>query len=439
MRRKLMAGLVLAGLGTALTACGDEDPTAVGSVLVGPSITTFEVVLDPAEFLQADTTFDSIGDLRQAFFRLAANQFAGELDAHTLFRIVRPFTVAYAPESGGATQTDSVVAIRGARVTLIVDSAASSPGPVEVEVRPILESWDQSTVTWTLRSDTAGTPEPWTTPGGTTGAPVGTGTWTGGDTLVITIDSASAAIWQDTIVARRGALIRPTTPGSRLRFSSPQFEFDVVPQENPDTVVTGGSAAQSMHIVSPDVTAPPQTELRVGGLPAWRTLLNFRSMRDLVLDACGSGGPGTGDPSCDVRLQDATLTLAEVLLTPVPVGGRRVERPVAIGGLQVLLTENVPPFRAPLGNLGSAPSDTVSPELFTPTPPAGAQVAIPVTAYIRQLVRPEDPERPASEWLALVAALERETFGYTAFASLESASPPRLRLVVTIPNQEIFE
>lgn len=446
MRRILIVALGLAGLGGALAGCGDEDPTGVGSELIGPGVTTFEVVLDPQDFLQADTTYDSFGNLNEAGFRLVANDFAGELDAHTLFQILRPFTVSFQPSGGSATQTDSLLAIRGARVTLIVDSAASTAGPVDFEVLPVTESWHAPSVTWTLRHDTAGVSAPWATPGGTTGPVVGTATWTSGDTLVIPIDSASAAVWQDTVAARHGALLRITTAGARLRLAAPpRFEFDVVPEGQPDTVLAAGSATGSMHIVSQDVTAPAPTELRVGGLPAWRSLLHFKPLRDLMVNACPAGALPPPDPACQLPLREAALNLATILLEPVPVGGRRIELPVRIEGWQVLVAENVPVVRAPLVGPFGRMQDSIAVELFTPTPPPGTRVAVPVTGYVRRLLEPpdtadtEDPEDPVSLWLALVAEAERGTFGYTAFSSMESAAPPRLRLVLTIPNREIFQ
>lgn len=436
MRRTLIVALGLAGLGTGLTACGDEDATGVGSNLLGPGIRTFEVVLDGTTFLQGDTTYDGIGRLRDANFRILANQFAGELDAHTLFEITRPFTVTY-QEPGGGVNTDSLRAIRGARVTLVLDTIGSSSRPVEVEVRPVLESWDPGSVTWTLRHDTAGVAEPWTTPGGTTGPPAGSAIWVEGDTLVIPIDSAAASVWHDTLAADRGALLRPVTPGARLRVRSLRFEFDVVPEAEVDTVLSAGAAGQSMHIVSSEPPPAPESELRIGGLPAWRTLFHFMPLRDVMLNACGEG-EFLGDPACLVPLRDVSLNLATLLLTPQPVAGHRVEGPIRVEARGVLETENVSVFRSPLTPPLDQMPDSIPTELFTPTPPPGVTVAVPVTTFIRNLVGRDD-EDPVALWLALIAVGERGTFGYTAFSSLESAAPPRLRLVVSLPNEEIFE
>ena len=441
MRRTKILVLGLAGLGGALAGCGDEEPTGVGSVLIGPGVTTFEVVLEAESFLATDTTFDSLGRFRDAPFRMVANDFAGELDAHTLFQITRPFTVTY--QVDGVSRTDSLASIRGARITLIVDSAASTPAPLDVELLNITESWDVPTVTWSLRYDTAGESAAWTTPGGTTGPVLGMAPWTGSDTLVITLDSTAAAVFQDTAAARRGALIRTSRPGARIRTGAPRFEFDVVPVGKTDTIVPAVAATRSAHVVWPeDASAAGPTELRVGGLPSWRSMLEFLPLRDLVVDACGSGGLGTGDPECDVPLRNATLNLATLMLEPNEVAGRRLEVPIRIDARAVLTTENVPVFRSPLTSaLGTSGfrRDSAYVELFAPDPPAGVQVLVPMTTFARQLLREEDPEDPVSYWLALVSSAERGTFGYASFASMESVTPPRLRLVLTVPNEELFQ
>ena len=451
MRRTMIVALGLAGLGAGLSACGDEDPTGVGSTLIGEGVTTFEVVLDAADFLASDTTYLGFASHRDLGANLVANQFGGELDAHTLARLTRPFTVTYTPEEGGTARTDSLGSIRGGRFTLIVDTLASAGGPIDVEVAPITESWHAGTVTWSLRADTAETPEAWTTPGGTTGPVVGTGTWVTGDTLFIPVDSAAASVWHDTAAARLGALIRTTTPGARLRIRSLSFQFDVIPRENPDTLLTAGSVSQTSYVLFPEEPgAATQAELRIGGLPFWRSLLRFRPLEELVVNRC-TGGIGTGDPECDVALSDATLTLAQLLLTPTPVAGRRIELPARIEPREVLVADNVTVFRAPLRSIYAAASNPEIPaDLFAPAAP-DTTVGVRVTTFIRDLVagpqEPADDESdappPPSEWLALLSSAEvgvsGPTLGYMSFSSMEGPSPPRLRLVVTLGNPELFE
>lgn len=439
MRRILIAAVSVAGLGIALTACGDEDPTEVGSGLIGPGATTFEVVLEADEFLLADTTYDGLGHFREASFRIAANEFGGEFTAHTLFQITRPFTVSYAPTEGGTSQTDSLAAIRGATLTLVVDSLATTE-PLFLEVLPLTESWDPATVTWDVRHDTAGEAEAWTTPGGTTAGVVGQGVWSGGtDTVVIQIDSADAAVWQDAIAAARGALIRAATPDSRVRFRSIQFRFDVSPEENPDTVLQAGSANRTDHIAESGPLPAPEAELRVGGIPVWRSLLHFRDLRDLVLDICAA----TNDPalpSCDVPIRDASISLASLLLHPRAVQGHRVELPLRIDGRAVLAAPNVPLTRSPLTTPYGFMADSIPTSVFAEASPEDTRVAVPLTTYLRTLVDEGGDDREESiAWLALTAFSEGATYGYAAFSSMESAFPPRLRLVLTIPNEELYQ
>lgn len=449
MRRTLIVALGLAGLMGGLAACGDEDPTGVGSTLLGPGVTTFEVVLEADQFLLSDTTYPGFATFRDLGSRLVANGFAGELDAHTLARINRPFTVTYVREEGGTSQADSLLSIRGGRFTLIVDTIATTDGPIAVEVAPITESWETGSVTWTLRTDTADVSEPWTTPGGTTGPVAGSGVWVEGDTLFIPVDSAAAAVWHDTANARLGALIRTTTEGARLRLRSVSFSFDVVPRARPDTLLEAGSVTQTAYIVSPEEpSAAADGELRVGGLPFWRSLLHFRPLDDIVVNAC-TGTIGTGDPACDVPLGDATVSLAQVLLTPLVVGGRRVESPLRIDAREVLLAEGVPVSRAPLAPLYG--SVTVNPEvpveLFGPPGPGDQTAGVRVTNFVRDLIagveEDDEDDPPPSEWLALLSTAETgaslPTLGYMSFSSMEGTSPPRLRLIVTMGNPELFE
>jgi hypothetical protein len=124
MRRKLMAAWGWWSPGW--WACGDEDPTGVGLGPLGPGVRTYEVVLDAEDFLVRDTTFDGIGTLDDAVFRMAAHEFDGELEARTLFSLTRPTTVTYTVDNAtGSTASRSVV---GGTLTLVVDTVAAVGG-----------------------------------------------------------------------------------------------------------------------------------------------------------------------------------------------------------------------------------------------------------------------------------------------------------------------
>ncbi|NIP78989.1 MAG: hypothetical protein GWM90_07225, partial [Gemmatimonadetes bacterium] len=396
--RRIWLGLGLAAVAGALVGCGDEDPVSVGSDLLGEGFRTFEVVLDTETFLQGDTTYDRLGSLNDVAFYLAAADFAGEMNAHTLFRLNEPTTATYEDEDGN-TQTDSIASFGGARLTLVIDTLSEPVGPIAVEVLALTESWDRGTATWELRYDTAGVAEPWTQPGGTTtGAVLGTATWESGDTLVIPIDSADAAVWQDSLGAYRGGLVRLATPDTRLRFESVSFEFDVVAAEAPEAEATAGGVRAAVPVATPDTIPLSPEELRVGGVPAWRSLLHFRSLAELSVP-CDDGTGG-----CTVALSDVTVNLASLILTPLPVGGRRIEQPVRLVGRAVLEGPSVPLTRSPLSNPLGRMTDSLTAAAFTTTgEPVVARV--PITDYIRRNIDPPE-DGPPLLWLALTAEAE---------------------------------
>jgi hypothetical protein len=432
MRRILMAGLGVGAVVALVAACGDEGPIGVGSDLMGPGVRTYEVTLDPAEFLMADTTFDGIGTLNDALFRMVAHAFDDDLEARTLFSVARPTTVNYTPSEGSAV-TDTIQSIVGGVVTVVVDTVASSPGPVDLEIVRVTEEWDAPSATWDVRIDTAGVTETWATPGGSPGAVLGGATWTSGDTLLITLDSAAVAVWDDTLAARLGGMVRSATPGSRLFFESIAFHFEVVPVTT-DTIVPAGGLRNSKIVLTPEDAAPAAGELRVGGLPAWRSLLRFQPLAD-VLIPCGPGAP----PTCTLPLGTVTVNQAALLLTPLPVGSRRVEGPSRIEGRGVFEGPGVPLTRSPLTPPLGLASDTLDAALFVAPEPDAPAVSLPITSYVRfHLDPPDEDEPPPPQWLALTAVGERVRFGYAAFGGLASDRPPRLRLVVSVRDEDLI-
>lgn len=430
MRRILIHGLVLA-LGVSIAAgCTEESPTSVGGELIGEGYRTYEVVLDADSFLQSDITYTGLGSLNLAPFAIVARDFGGELDARTLLRVRPPTQVTYENDAGNNV-TDSVFTIIGGTLTLAMDSLTDRTRPVLIELVQVTESWEPSTVSWELRSDTADVGEPWMEPGGTTGAILGSGLWASGDTLRIALDSTAAAVWADSAAAFRGGLIRSATSGTRLRLDGLQFSFDLRP-EGADTVVTVPSLVARVNIATPEPGTPAAGELRVGGIPVWRTVFQFRPMEEVEIPCAPMSTLCTRVPLSQVEVNQAAL-----LLHPLPVAGRRIERPLRIEGRVVLRAPGVPVERSPLSPTIGITEGAVSPALFTPGLADPDRVAVPVTAYLRQALSPPEGGEPVL-WLALLAELEQSAplFGYAAFASLESDNPPQLRLVVTVPTEE---
>lgn len=426
-----MQQILRIGLGAALAAgvaagCGDEGPTEVGAGLVGEGLRTVEVVLDAPEFLDRDTTYDRIGELARAPFGVVANDFAAELDAHVLVGISRPFRVSFTDADGG-TVVDTIGHLNGGTLTVVLDSQYDQAAPVDLEVVQVTESWDPGSTTWTDRVDTlGGTPVPWTVPGGTTSAVLGTGTWTGGDTVEIPIDSAAAAVWYDTTGAELGGLVRTSTTGARVRLRSVSFRFNAVPL-NTDTVIEAGGLSKRATVASPG-SSPATGTLRVGGRPAWRSLLRFQSLENLMVPC--EQGPTT----CEIPLSEVTVSTANLLLRTQPVGGRRPEAPMRLEGRAVLEGPTVPLTRSPLSRPYGQMQEGLGPSDFVD--PASVVARVPITAFVQRNAALSEDDVPLL-WLALAAVGEQSLFGYGQFGGVDSASPPQLELVVTIPVREV--
>lgn len=425
MRRILGIGHALAIAGV-LAGCGDEDPTRVGSELLGEGLRTVEVVLEHQQFLQGDTTYDQIGTLNQAAYGIVADSFAGELEARVLFRVVRPYRVTY-EDTAGTTQVDSLEAIRGGTLTVVVDTLFQPEGPVALEVVELSEDWHPGTVSWTNRADTAGVAQPWAVEGGSTGSVLATGTWESGDTLQMTVDSATASVWHDTLAAFRGGVVQVATPGARMRVQSVEFAFDVVPVGY-DTLLTAGNVSEQRTIASPDTT-DPGVALRVGGLPVWRSMLHFLPLADVQVP-CESG-PTT----CTIALSEVTVNTANLIVQTEPVGGRRIERPMRVEARAALEAPGIPLTRLPLSRAFGRMQDSLGVSAFSETATAES-ARIPVTNYVQRNLEPPEGEEPLL-WLALTAEAERTIFGYGQFQGIESMAPPRLQLIVTIPVRKV--
>ncbi len=249
----------------------------------------------------------------------------------------------------------------------------------------------------------------------------------------LVFDSAAAAVWDDSAAADRGGLLRTATPDSRLRIQSMDFAFDVRP-ESADTVVTAGSAGRREFVVTPDAPAPDSTVLRVGGIPTWRSALKFRPLADFPIPC------DAGSTTCTIPLSEATVNVATLLLYPQPVGARRIERPMAVEVRTILRAPGVPISRSALTGPLGVMAEALEPADFTAGAPEPNVAEVPVTPYVRDQLEIDEGDDPLL-WVALLTQQEQASplFGFAAFGSIRSDRPPRLRLVVTVPNEEVAE
>jgi hypothetical protein len=413
--------VVLASLVAA--ACGEEGPTAVGAgLLPTDAVRTFEIVLEPHQYMVWDTAFGLYSEPRDMQFAIVAQQFEGALNSHVLARFTIPTSLSV-PDTLGIMRLDTMPIYTGGTLRLLVDTARSTAPPVRLALYRTAQEWDAS-ATWQHRIDTTGVQLPWTTPGGTRGPLVDTASYAlEADTVVFRIDSATIAAWRDGADVTRGALITSQTADSRLRVGIPVLHLDARSTHNPDTVFNvSGSPTRRTFIFEPAQPVVSSTP-RVGGTPAWRTILRLQERLDTLSFAC----PGV--PNCTFRLSEATINNAGLRLQPVPPPpGMRPEADVVIGAYTIEPTALVPLQRSPLGNLIGVV--TVPHTSFLA--PAAPIAEISITELIRAAVLP--PERRGDvavpTHIALVPGFDPRLFGFGTFASL-----PRLRLVVSIAQE----
>jgi hypothetical protein len=145
--------------------------------------------------------------------------------------------------------------------------------------------------------------------------------------------------------------------------------------------------------------------------------------------------PCPGVTNCQVRLDQAHINLAELLLQPVAAPpGFIPEDSMGIAAHTLLVATGIPLQRSPIGPridpcfaaTITCRSPIVRASLFE-NPPSSDPVAINVTGYALALLSEdvEDDERPAST-ISVLSLIEPSTFGFAAFQP-----GPRLRLVLT--------
>ena len=415
---------VVLGLLTA-TACTDETPTDVGDdLLPSGDVRTFEVILDPADFLTFDTTFTGYTTLQNAAWITLANTFDGVLDANGLFRFANPPAIITVRGATGAV-VDSFPRYFEGRLVLRFDTLMSQEPPVRVGAFRTAEAWDRS-ATWALRVDTGNVQLPWSTPGGTRGASIDTATWLAGDSVVLRVDSATLAEWTDTTNAARGALIISETPDSRVRLNGAVLRVSAHSSVQADTVLN----FDVTPLINAFIYNPPPpaagSQLRVGGVPSWRTMVGIRpDIADLTF-------PCPGVTNCQIKLNEAHIARAELLLQPETAPAGFIPEDTTFVQVRTLLVSpDVPLERSPVGAdiCGSTAcllTGRAPPEFFA-QPPGVEPLAYDITNYLFALVDDEVAEENRPPFaLTVLIANEPLTLGFATFAP-----GPRLRLVLT--------
>lgn len=431
--RRLVAVALLAGAG----ACTEALPTVERDDLVRSGFAT-EVILEYDEFASGARVYGGYGrpsDLGAGFVAHDYGSRGGGgggaqvgLEASSLLRFGRYPRSAQVLDTTGANVPDTVLTFLHGHLVMRFDTLSSvhNDRPVEIVAQALTEPWDGGTATWEYAIDSVGHRELWSVPGGGAVEEIGSASWdpATGDSIKIRVDSAWIAAWSDTTDHSRGLRVSSTTPGVRLRVIAGLLRLETVPSVNPDTIVQVPSTTENRTFIYAPVPRPPLKTLRVGGVPAWRTViaLDIPSVLDRPEELCDIVG-------CPVEITADHVSFAALRLTTRP--GVRSFAPsdtLSLDLRSVLAPDFLP--KSPLGPSRSGPFGTLVPDEWF-QPPAGDIVELAVTGLVRDLLRGETVDGdPVSNTIAVLSAFEPLSVEYMSFDGPTSPAAPSLRIVL---------
>lgn len=421
-RRFLLSGL-LAALALSAAACSDDTPTFTGENEFPPGVipVTREVVFPASEFFRALGSFSGYSRASDLQSVVVANQYGGALEAHALARFGPfPGTVVYRRD--GVEKRDAAFTYTNSALVLRVDTLASTEGPVTVQVWQAAQAWERTSATWTTAIDTGAVQTAWAEPGGTRGALIAEGTFSGtasaGDTLVLSLTGAMVTSLADTL--NRGVVITMATSGARLEVTDMVVRASIRPDSAaPDTTIVQTITSARTTVYTPEQPDPGPGVLAVGGVRSARTLLELNP--DRPLPACAAG-----ETCGTIPFRDVQLNQVELLLRPRPVPGGF--DPIAGVPLSLRVVDEAElGGAAPLGPRVLDVSRETGVGTYTFVP-GDSLVVVPITNLSRTLALADTLPRT----FALISELQffdsPPTFG-VAFFDAE----PRLRIVYTLP------
>ncbi len=431
MRRILLAGVLALSAGT-LVGCTEETPTATDGDLLPVEVLTVEVSLPFSEFGRDLRRFHGYGTPYSLSSIVVARGYEGELEARGLARWASVRTVMSVPDSTGATRADSSLTFVGGRVVVVIDTVASVfDGPITLAAGALQDSWHPPTATWEHAVDTIGERVAWTSPGGGPVHRMGTGEWTleQGDTLFIELDSAKLGVWTDTAATSTGLRLDAETAGARMEISLAQLRLDVRPSSNPDTVVEMEVTTNGTTFIYDPPPTPPDSGIVIGGAPAWRTVFRVEipEFLDGPPELCAQIG-------CPYELgADAVSFAALVLTTEAGPPAYQPTDSVRLDVRTVLSVAALP--KSPLGeSMAGIFGHALPAEYFGAS--AGVEVSIPITGYVRMLIRGERVTGdPVPATIALLSAPEPSALELATFEGLGGENPPYLKLILTLGDR----
>lgn len=425
MKMALAAGsLALLGI-----ACGEQSPTSVDPGLQPIEPTSVEVLLTWEEFGSNLEVFGGYGFARELGSGVVAHAFGGALEGRTLVKFGPLPTSATVTDSSGTARADTLLTLTGGRVVAFMDTLRSvADGPVTLELGVLRQAWDSRSVTWELAVDSTGTTVAWEEPGAGPLERVATAVWdrTQGDSVVFALDSAQVEIWRDTTAANQGAVVGMVSEGARLEVNNVVLRATVIPSIRPDTTAVITAPRESFSFVyTPAPPDPGAGAVRVGGAPAWRTVLDVDVPVRLTGPAalCAAAG-------CPVELTPTRVNYAALVLTTAATEPAFQPSDTFPVDVRAVFQRSAMP-KSPLGPSLANPLGTrVDPSYFSTAP--GARVEIPITNFVRTILQGDLVGGfPPPRSVALLSVFEPSSISYASFSGPGTPGAPMLRLIVT--------
>jgi len=411
-----------------VVACEETSPTSLDGDLIPVGPATVEVILPWSEFGSTIETFGGFGSPDDLIAQVVAEDYRGTLDSRALVQFTTFPRAATVQDSTGETRADSSLTYLDGYVVARIDTVRSrTDGAVEMALNTFEQQWHAPSTSWDLRVDTVLDEQAWEEPGAEPSTRLATGTWNPevSDSVIFPLDSATLAIFNDTIGSRPSARVDMVTPGAFTEVLSLDLRINVRPSINQDTIIVVSALPERRTFIYSPFPEPEEDGIRVGGAPAWRTVLTLDMPTVL-------NGPDTlcALVTCPFTLTPRRLNYAAIIITSeetVP-GAFQPTDTLLADARPVLVAERLP--KSPLGPsfLGLA-GRALAPDAFGPN--AGTEFPIVVTDFISSLVDPDiDVDSVPSE-LSLLSLLEPFSVSYATFGGAGSPGEPKLRLILT--------
>jgi hypothetical protein len=359
---------------------------------------------------------------------IVARSFGG-MEARTMLRFGSfPTSATVRDSATGALRADTALTFIDAYVVVLFDTIASTnTGPVTLAMSETLENWHEGSADWANAVDSAGGQQAWTTPGGGAVLPITTWDWdpANGDSATFFLGQTQIERWDGAPDSIRSARIDLLTDGQRLEIGGALLRLVATSAADPDTILVLTVATTDVTFIYDPPAAAPVDGIRVGGAPAWRSVL------DVALPATLSGPPELcAAVGCPFALAPRNVTYAALgLRGRRPPDAYQPSDSITFDIRAVLSPAALP--KSPLGgSLVREGGSRVPPDIFGPV--EGTLIDIPITAFVQGfLAGPDASGRLPSNTLALLSGPEPESFTFGEFFGPGGPNAPVLKLIIT--------